>query len=583
MISLTLGIIYVLLQNGHSKVILHNQSKKFRLMFASRSYIENLRVIYIHLTILIGIMPNPPIAKKEPNKFQIHGREFVDDYFWLREKDTESVLEYLHAENEYTMKMTEHLEDLRETLFQEMKGRIKETDQTVPVKYGDYFYYQRTEEGKNYHIYCRKYQSLDADEEIILDMNELAEGKKYLNIAKVSVSPAHDMLAYSVDFTGREIYDIHILDLDSGEVIERIENVGGQIQWHPDGKSIYYNILDDILRSYAILHHILGTEQSKDNQIYEEPDTTFRVRISKSKDRKFLFFYLISHSSETTEVRYIDFTSSSQELHTFYARKAGIEMNITHHEGFFYFIINDDDAINFRMVRAPVTDFDESNWEEIIAHNIRVRLQSVTAFKNFIAIGKRDDGYSNLMILDIETGQTHDIEMPEEIYSIGASSNPEYETDSLRFAFSSPVTPKTIFEYHVSNRELEVKKVDEIKDFVSDEYETERHYVTASDGVKIPISIAYKKGIKLNGSNPLLLYGYGAYGFPMDPSFDSKRISLLERGIIFAIAHVRGGGEYGKPWYHQGKLAHKMNTFTDFITCAEYLIENNYSSKEKCL
>lgn len=526
-------------------------------------------------------MSNPPIAKKEPKKYELHGREFVDNYFWLREKDTKPVLAYLHAENDYTKKMTEHLEDLRETLFHEMKSRIKETDQTVPVKYGNYYYYQRTEEGKNYQIYCRKYLTLDADEEIILDMNELAAGKKYLNIAKVSVSPDHDMLAYSVDFTGREIYEIHILDLKNGEIIEKIEKVGGQIQWHPDGNSLFYNILDDILRSYAVLHHTLGTEQSKDTTIYEEPDTTFRVRITKSKDRKFLFFYLISHSSETTEIRYIDLDSDSLKLHLFYERKAGIEMDITHHEGYFYFIINDGDAINFRMMRTLSTNVEQTNWEELIPHDIKIRLQSITAFKNFIVIGKRDDGYSSLMIYDVETQKTHDIEMPEEIYNIAGSSNPEYDTDTLRFAYSSPVTPKTIYDYHVSKKELEVKKIEEIKDFDPSKYETERHYATAEDGVKIPISIAYKRGFEMDGSNPLLLYGYGAYGFPMDPGFDSKRISLLERGIVFAIAHVRGGGEYGKPWYHQGKLAHKMNTFTDFITCAEYLLEKKFTSKEK--
>ncbi len=526
-------------------------------------------------------MTSPPIAKKEPRTFELHGRTFTDDYYWLREKDTSAVIEYLEAENFYTKEMTKHTETLQEFLFQEMKGRIKETDESVPMRYGDYYYYSRTEEGKNYRIHCRKYKSLDAQEEIVLDENALAEGRKYMSVGTWKISPDQSKMAYSVDFTGGETYETRIVDLMSGETLDTITGVGGQIQWALTNDAIFYTELDDIHRPYAVLFHRLGTSQSDDIRIYEEKDTTFLLGMSKSKDKKYLFITISASSSETNEIRYIDLSEPSLDLEVFFPRTRGIEFNIDHHSGYFYFLTSADGAINFKLMRTPVSKVAPEHWDEIIPHDPDVRLNSVEAYQNFLVIQKRQGGYANLMVYDLSNGELHDVKFPEDIYGIRPIGHYEFESDIYRFVFSSPVTPQTTYDYNMATRELELKKVEEIKNYDPSQFITERRYATAPDGTKIPISLAYKSGTKMDGSNPLLLYGYGSYGYPMDPHFDFKRLSLIERGIIFAIAHIRGGGEYGKPWYHEGKLAKKMNTFTDFIACAEYLIEQKFTSSNR--
>ncbi|MHA2046388.1 MAG: S9 family peptidase [Candidatus Thorarchaeota archaeon] len=526
-------------------------------------------------------MSDPPVAKKEPHFLEIHGQKIRDDYFWLRMKDTEDVISYLEAENKYTSEKTAHTKELQEKLFIEMKGRIKETDESVPMKIDDYYYYYRTEEGKNYSIHCRKFKSLDAPEEIILDENLLAEGKKYMKVGSLKLSPDQKMIAYSVDFTGGETYDTRIADLGTGEVLDTITKIGRQIEWDSDCKSIFYSELDDIHRDYAVSRHLIGTNQSDDERLIEEEDTTFSVTIFKSNDKNFLFTIISSSSSETNEIRYIDLRKENRSFDTFFSRIEGIEFRIEHHGGFFYFLTNIDNAINFKMMRTNVTALGNDKWEELVAHDIDVRLSRILAFQDYIVIGKREGGYANIMIYDLSNGKSHDVALPESIYGLEAVSNPVFESDVLRFVFSSPVTPKSVYDYNMASRSLELKKVDEIKKYDPSGFVTERRYATAEDGAKIPISIAHKKGIKLDGTNPLLLYGYGSYGYPIDPHFDSKRLSLIERGLVFAIAHIRGGGEYGKPWYHQGKLANKMNTFTDFIACGEYLISKKFTSKEK--
>ncbi|MHA1934913.1 MAG: S9 family peptidase [Candidatus Thorarchaeota archaeon] len=526
-------------------------------------------------------MSNPPVAKKEPHFLEIHGQKIRDDYFWLRMKDTEDVISYLKAENKYTSEKTAHTKELQEKLFLEMKGRIKETDESVPMKIDDYYYYYRTEEGKSYSIHCRKFNSLDAPEEIILDENLLAEGKKYMKVGSLKLSPDQKMIAYSVDFTGGETYDTRIVDLGTGEILDTIAKVGSQIEWDADCKSIFYSELDDIHRNYAISRHMIGTDQSDDERLIEEEDTTFNVTIFKSNDKKFIFTIISSWSSETNEIRYIDLRQENRRFETFFSRTEGIEFRIEHHGDFFYFLTNIEDAVNFKMMRTKESDLGKENWEELIAHNIDIRLSRILAFQDYIAIGKREGGYANIMIYDMSDGESHDVELPESIYGLMPVSNPVFETEILRFVFSSPVTPKSVYDYNMASHNLELKKVDEIKKYNPAGFVSERGYATAEDGTKIPISIAYKKGIKLNGENPLLLYGYGSYGSPMDPHFDSKRLSLIERGLVYAIAHIRGGGEYGKPWYHQGKLANKKNTFTDFIACAEHLISERFTSKEK--
>lgn len=526
-------------------------------------------------------MPEPPVAKKESHVYEIHGLKITDDYFWLRNKDTEDVISYLEAENKYTEEMMTDTTDLQNQIFAEMKGRIKETDESVPMKNGDYYYYHRTVKGKNYRIYCRKYKSLTAPEQIILDGNVLAEGKKFMSLGSLKTSPDHSMMAYSVDFKGRETFDMYIIDLSTGEIKDQIKQIGRQIRWDIDNKALFYSELDDIHREYAISCHKIGTKQSEDKRLIEEPDTSFSINISKSSDKKYLFFDISASASETTEIRYIDLHAKKREMITFFTRKEGVQFDIDHHGEYFYLIINSDNAINFKMMRTKTSSIGKENWEELIAHDIKVRLSALSTFQNYIVVSKRENGYAGITIYNIATGETHDISLPETIYGLQGVNNPVFETDIFRFTFSSPVTPNSVFDYDMASRQMELKKVDEIKDFDSSEFVTERRYATASDGTQIPISIAYKKGVTLDGNNPLLLYGYGSYGISMDPHFDSKRLSLIERGLVYAIAHIRGGGEYGKPWYHQGKLAHKMNTFTDIIACAEYLVAENITSKER--
>ena len=351
--------------------------------------------------------------------------------------------------------------------------------------------------------------------------------------------------------------------------------------WDNDSKAIFYSELDDIHREYAISCHRINTNQSDDERLIEEPDTSFTIDVSKSSDKKYLFLDISADNSETTEVQYIDLHAEKREMNTFFPREEGIQFKIDHHGEHFYFIINSDGAINFKMMRTGTSSINKENWEEIIAHDILVRLSTLSTFQNHIVVSKRETGYASIAIYTLATGETHDILLPEEIYGLQGVSNPVFETDIFRFTFSSPITPNSVYDYDMTSRQLDLKKVDEIKNFDRSEFVTERRYATAIDGTKIPISLAYKKGISLDGCNPLLLYGYGSYGISIDPHFDSKRLSLIERGLVFAIAHIRGGGEYGKPWYHKGKLAHKMNTFTDFIACAEYVIKENFTSTNR--
>jgi oligopeptidase B len=527
-------------------------------------------------------MPKPPVAKKETHESEIHGVKLRDDYFWLRKKDAAEVIGYLEAENAYMTKMTSHTSDFQTKLFEEMKGRIKETDVSVPMKIDDYFYYFRTEEGKNYRIHCRKFESLDAEEEVILDENLLAEGKEYLKVSSMKVSPDHRMIAYSVDFTGGETFDIHIVDLKTGKTLDTITKVAGwsSIQWDIDNAALFYPELDEIHRQFAVSRHIIGTDQDDDERLIDEEDKSYVTFFTKSRDKRYLFFTIGFLSSETTEIHYMDLLKTPREVETFFPRREGVEFRIDHHEGHFYFSTNIDDAINFKMMRTKVSSIEPENWEELVEHNIDIRLGALSAFQKYLAVWKREGGYASIMIYDTKSGETHDISLPEEIYGLQPVENPVYETDTLRFAFSSPVTPRSVYDYDMSARSLELKKVDEIKNHDATKFVTKRMYALSSDGTKIPLSIAYKKGTKLEGKNSLLLDGYGSYGVSQDPHFDSKRLSLIERGIVYAIAHIRGGGEYGKPWYHNGKLAHKMNTFTDFITCAEYLIAERFTSSD---
>jgi len=536
-------------------------------------------------------MKTPPVARRKPREFEIHGVTFKDDYFWLRNKETDEVISYLNDENAYTTEMMAHTEELQELLFQEMKNRIKETDESAPIKVGEYYYYFRTEEGKNYRIHCRKHESLDAPEEVILDENLLAEGQKYMQIGSMKISPNHRMLAISVDFTGGRTFATRILDLEKGETIDSISKVGYQIEWDKNNDAIFYSELDNIHREYAISRHIIGADQSDDMRIIEEADTAFSVRLQKSNDQKYIFIQIEAHAAETVDIRYLDLDDENRELMVFYPRTTGVEFRIEHHKGYFFFLTNIDNPQTFSLMKTKISEIDRESWELVIDHKIEGRFPQLIAFQNHLVIVGRKEGYASLTVFELSTGTTYDIDLPESIYGLQLTidgltdnfyfGNPEYATEKFRFIFSTPTTPTSSYDYDLTDRYLELKKVDEIKGLDSSEFVTERRYATASDGTKIPISLTYKKDVELDGSSPLLLYGYGSYGVSSDPRFYSKRLSLLDRGIIFAIAHIRGGGENGKSWYHHGKLANKMSTFADFITCAEYLIAENFTSKDK--
>ncbi len=536
-------------------------------------------------------MPKPPVAKKKSHETKIHGKTFEDDYFWLRKKDTEDVLDYLRAENEYTVEMMKHTEDLEQQLFEEMKARIKEDDKSAPIKYGGYYYYYKEIQGKNYKIHCRKKGSLEAPEEVILDENELAEEQEYLNIGTLRISRNQKLLAYTADFSGNETYEAHVLSIDTRETIDKIEDVGSQLEWAEDDRSFFYTELDDIHREYAVSHHIIDTDRAKDTRILEEDNKRFMVRLSKAANQSFLFIYLTNMTSETTEVQYLDLHSDKPDLTILFPRNTGTEFLVEHHNEYFYFLTNYEAETTFRLMRTPSNSFDTASWESITERNFEVRQPQLFAFRDHLAILARRDGYPLLSIYDFASEEIHDVELPRTLYGVsfapsGTSDvfylrNPEYETEILRFYYSSPVTPKTTYDYNMNTHELNSKKVDEISGFDSSLYTTERTYATASDGTEIPISLAYRKDVPLDGSAPLLLSGYGSYGNSFDPRFDHKRLCLLERGMIFAIAHIRGGGEFGKKWYHQGKLQYKMNTFTDFVACAEHLIAEEYTTRDR--
>lgn len=537
-------------------------------------------------------MPKPPVAKKEPRQFEIHGRKMRDDYFWLRNKESAEVISYLEEENAYADKMMAHTLDLQEQLFQEMKGRIKETDESVPIKIGEFYYYFRMEEGRDYKIHCRKKGTLEAPEKIILDENVLAEGREYMRIGQMKVSPDQRHLAYSVDFAGGETFETQIQDIASGKVIDIVKEIGKQLEWDSSSQAIFYSELDNVHRDFAVSRHVIGTDMSKDERIFEEKDTSYMVFLYKSRDGVYLFISSVFFASETTEVRFVDLAEPNHVARVFHSRTEGMELYLDHSEGYFYFVTNADDAINFKLMRTRVSALEKEHWEELIGHSPEVKLNLVFAFRNHIVVSKRQDGYAGYMIYSTKTGVAHDIQLPEEIYALHPAElsdfisevqnqNPVYETDSFRFVLSSPVTPNSVYDYHMDSRQLELRKMDEIKGLNAANFVTERRYATAIDGTRIPISLAYRKDISLNGNSPALLHGYGAYGVSTDPQFSSERLSLIERGVIFAIAHVRGGGEFGKTWYRQGKLKKKMNTFTDFIACAEFLISKKFTSQEK--
>jgi len=524
--------------------------------------------------------PVAPAAKQIEKGLTIHGHTRIDEYYWLRERENPEVIAYLTAENEYKDAVMKHTEAFQERLFTEMVGRIPRVDASVPYKEQGYWYYIRYEEGKEYPVYCRKKETLDSPEEVMLNVNEMAEGFDFYRVTGFAVSPNNNILAYGVDTVSRRKYTIHFKDLRTGMLLEdEIPVTTGRAVWANDNMTVFYTLKDETLRPYKIASHQLGKDNSSDREIFHEADPTFNTYVFKSKSRRYIF--INSESTLSSEFRFLDADLPDGEFEMLHAREKNLECKIEHFKDEF-FIVTNYMAKNFRLMKTPVSDTSKENWIEVIPHREDVFLQGIEIFDRFIVVSERRNGLTELRVISWEDWSEHDIDFGEETYAAYIGKNPEFDTDVLRFNYSSLTTPYSTFDYHMVTRAKTLLKREKVLgDFDPSDYQAERLHAVARDGVKIPISLVYRKGISRDRSNPLLLYGYGSYGASMNASFRSYRLSLLDRGFIYAIAHIRGGQEMGRYWYEDGKLLKKKNTFTDFIDCAEYLCLENYTSPEK--
>lgn len=548
--------------------------------FLSQSVVAALISILIPMTMTTAQSDlKTPVAKLVPKTDTVHGDIRVDNYFWLREKTNPEVIAHLEAENKYMEAMTAHTKPLQEKLYQEMIGRIVETDLDVPARRDDYFYYTRTEEGKQYKIHCRKKGTLDASEEVLLDINKEAAGFEHFDVGVFAVSPDHSLLAYTVDTTGAEEYTIYVRDLATGKnLADAIPNTYN-IEWAADNKTIFYTTLDAAHRPYRLYKHKLASDPASDALVYEEKDEAFYMGIGATKSKEYLFMALGSISS--SEYRYLKSDTPDAEWKVIAPRRKDVEYSVDHHGDRFYVVTNDG-ARNFKVVFAPVTEPAQANWNEFLPHRDAVKVDAVECFANHMVVYERENGLKKMRIIDLKSGNFHYVDFPEPVYTFSGEANPEFNTELVRFTYNSLVSPKSVFDYNMTTKARELKKEYEVKGgYDRTQYETERVFATAKDGVKVPISLVYKKGIKRDGSQPLLLYAYGSYGYAMEPTFSSNRLSLLDRGMVYAIAHVRGGDEMGRQWYDDGKLLKKKNTFTDYIACAEHLIAEKYTSADR--
>lgn len=527
--------------------------------------------------------PVPPKATIKPKELITHGHKRVDNYYWLNERDNPEVIAYLKAENEYLEQMLAPSKALREKLFEEIKSRIKEDDQSLPYKYKGYYYYTRFEKGKEYAINCRKKGSLQAKEEVLIDQNELAQGKKYFALGTLAISTNNQLAAYAIDTVGRRIYNIYFKDLSTGRLLpDVIQNVTGNIAWANDNKTLFYSRQDlQTLRSFQIYKHILGTDSSKDELIYEEKDVQFSCYVSKTKSEKYLM--IISSSTLSSEVRYLEADKPNGAFKIFLPRQKDHLYSVSHYQDKFYIVTNLN-APNFKLMETSTKKTDDvSAWKEIIAHRNDVFLEDIEIFKDFLVVSERKAGLLNLRIIRWRDKSEHYLDFGEPAYTAYISVNPDFDSKILRYGYTSFSTPNSIYDYDMEKRTKTLMKQQEVLGgkFDPKNYIVERIYVEARDGAKIPVSIVYHKNTKKDGSAPLLQYAYGSYGVSMDVYFSYARLSLLDRGFIYALCHIRGGQEMGRAWYDNGKMFKKKNTFYDFIDCSVYLIENKYTSKDR--
>ncbi len=527
---------------------------------------------------LADFSQSPPIAKAISKADTSFGDIRLDNYRWLRNRENSEVIQYLSRENDYSEAVMAPTKALQESLYQEMRSRIKETDLTVPEKLGSYLYYYRTEQGRQYALFCRKKNRMAATEEILLDENAAAQGHEYFDIGSYRLSPDQKMLAYTLDTTGSEYYSLHIKNIGNGQPLgDSLTQIDNSMEWGNDGKTVFYLTMDESHRPYRFYRHVLGTSQAKDDLLYQEDDPKYSLELFKTRSRKYIVLHVASKT--TVEERYIEADNPRGDIKILSPRTPGVEYYLEH-QGKYFYILTNQNAVNFKVVRASIKD--SGKWQEFIAHSDSVLLEGVDAFKDFLAVYERRNGLKKIRIIDNKNGTEHYVKFPEPTYSFWPGRNWEYDSDKLRFSYTSFVTPSTVYDYDIKKKAKEALKRQEVLGgYNQDGYQCERFFAKAADGAMIPISLVYKIGVAKDGSNPLVLNGYGAYGYSSDPYFSSARLSLLDRGFIFAIAHVRGGGEMGRQWYEQGKLLNKKNTFSDFINCAEYLITQKYTSPDK--
>ncbi len=520
--------------------------------------------------------PKPPVAKKVPKSVTMFGDTRRDDYGWIRDKANPETIAYLEAENAYTDAVMKPTADLQKKLYDEMLGHIKQTDTSVPYRKGDSFYYTRTEEGKQYPIYARKKGSIDAPEQLILDVNKLAEGQKFMNVRAYEVSDDGNLLAYSTDNIGYRQYVLHVKDLRTGQDLPDRAEKTGSVLWAADNKTIFYTVENRAKRQWRLYRHTLGG--TDDALVYEEKDDLYDLSAGRSRSGDWIF--VTSESKTTTEVRAIPANDPTAAPRVIVPRKRDLKYFLDHRGDRFYILTNDA-GINYRVVSAPVGDPQQKNWTEVIAHRKPVRIESIDLFANLLVASEREEGLPLLEFVDLRSNAAHRVRFPEPAYAILPAPNHVFNTSLFRFAYQSLVIPPSICEYDPDRHTRTVLKVTEVPNYDPNSYVSERIFATAKDGVKIPIALVHKKGINPRANNLLWLYAYGSYGFSTADSFSATRLALLDHGFIYAIAHIRGGGEMGKEWHEAGRMMTKRNTFTDFIAAAEHLVNEKYTSKEK--
>ncbi|NIX65263.1 S9 family peptidase [Gaetbulibacter sp. S0825] len=522
----------------------------------------------------------PPIAKQIPKELVAHNDVRIDNYFWLNDRDNPDVIDYLEQENAYCDSMMKHTEQFQKNLFEEMKSRIKEDDESVPYKYNGYWYIVKFETGKNYPIYIRRKDTLDSQDELLFNCNEMAEGHSYFKLTGISISPDNSKVSFGLDTVGRRQYTIHIKDLETNELFsDKITNATGSSTWANDCKTLFYTSKNEqTLRSEKVFKHHLGTDSKNDKLVYHEKDDTFNVSVYKSKSRQYLI--IGSHSTLTNEYQVLNADTPNANFKLFQERIRGLEYSISHFEEHFYILTNLDNATNFKLMKTNVVNTAIKNWKEVIPHRKEVMLEGIDIFKEFLVMSERENGLNNIRIKRWDNTDDYYLPFDNETYTAYTSTNVDFDTSILRYGYNALTTPVSIIDFDMVNKTKNIKKEQEVLGgkFKKENYVSERIWATAGDGTKIPMSLVHHKSTTKSKATPLLMYAYGSYGHTIDPYFSTIRLSLLDRGFIYVIAHIRGSEYLGRPWYENGKLLLKKNTFTDFIDCTKHLIAKNYSS-----